>query len=166
VYAKILLGLCDNVQVTKRPLARKSGIIIEDLEEELLIYDGERDRGHCLNPVAAAIWRACNGRRTPAQLAARAASELSTAIPESVVRLGLEQLSRAHLLHEAWSPSRASRREILKGMLLLPAVASILAPRAVQAASCRGPGQFCTKRSECCPGLICVGGQLKRCRVI
>jgi hypothetical protein len=47
------------------PLARSTDLIVEELEEELLVYDSKAEVGHCLSPVAARVWRRCDGR-TPA----------------------------------------------------------------------------------------------------
>ena len=44
------------------PCARSEDLIVEELGEELLVYDMKADRGHCLSPVAARVWRRCDGR--------------------------------------------------------------------------------------------------------
>jgi hypothetical protein len=33
--------------------------------EEVLLYDLQRDVGHCLNSTAAAIWKLCDGNNSP-----------------------------------------------------------------------------------------------------
>ena len=50
----------------RAPLARSKDLIIEELGEELLVYDTETDRAHCLSREAAVVWRRCDGR-TPAE---------------------------------------------------------------------------------------------------
>jgi hypothetical protein len=32
-----------------KPLARKEGLVIQELPDEVLVYDLDRDRAHCLN---------------------------------------------------------------------------------------------------------------------
>jgi len=58
-----------------RPLpARKPAVIVQRGGPHTLIYDPDTDAVHVLNPTAAAIWEGCDGRRTPAELAARLAA--------------------------------------------------------------------------------------------
>ena len=51
------------------PRARKAGLIVNNLNDEVLVYDLERDKAHSLNSSAAFIWKKCNGRRTIAEVA-------------------------------------------------------------------------------------------------
>ena len=44
------------------PLARREGLVIRELADEVLVYDLDRDRAHCLNQTAAFIWQCCDGR--------------------------------------------------------------------------------------------------------
>ena len=44
-----------------KPLARKEGLVIQELPVEVLVYDLDRDKAHCLNETAAMVWRKCNG---------------------------------------------------------------------------------------------------------
>jgi hypothetical protein len=46
---------------TRRPLARSDELVIEELEDEVLIYDKKNKRAHCLSATAARVWRACDG---------------------------------------------------------------------------------------------------------
>jgi hypothetical protein len=143
--------------------ARADRVVVEEMADEVLVYDLERHRVHCLNQTAAAIWRACDGRRDGSAIAACASRELGAAVDESVVSMALDQLAKARLLEGA--PAQApSRRQVVRAAVLLPAVVSILAPRAAQAATCRGRGQTCVLQSECCPGLTCRQvGRFRRC---
>ena len=50
----------------------KSGLIqaiAETVGEELLLYDQESHTAHCLSPVAACVWRHCDGEHDLAELA-------------------------------------------------------------------------------------------------
>jgi hypothetical protein len=51
------------------PKARSEGIIIREVDGELLLYDRVRDRAHCLNETAAAVWKLCDGRTTASVIA-------------------------------------------------------------------------------------------------
>ena len=50
------------------PLARREAIITKEVDDELLVYDRERDRAHCLNETAAAIWQLCDGRTSVSEI--------------------------------------------------------------------------------------------------
>jgi hypothetical protein len=77
-----------------RPLARSTDLIIEELGEELLIYDSTADRAHSLTPVAAKVWRSCDGNTS--------APELSTklGLDADVVARALDELSGCDLLEQ------------------------------------------------------------------
>ena len=148
------------------PKARQAGIVIKKVDDEVLVYDLERDKAHCLNLSAAAIWRRCDGRTTTSGLARLLASETGTRVDERLVWLGLQDLRRSHLLEEpeVWPqpmiPNKSmSRREAVRRIGLgaavaLPLVISITAPTAVQAAvSCGARCKPCGTGSECCSGV-------------
>ena len=54
------------MELARRPLAREEDLIVEELGDELLVYDTKVDRGHSLSAVAARVWQACDGR-TPVE---------------------------------------------------------------------------------------------------
>ncbi len=43
------------------PRARRDGLLEETLGEELLLYDQNSHTAHCLSPIAACVWRHCDG---------------------------------------------------------------------------------------------------------
>jgi hypothetical protein len=51
------------------PQARKDGLLEETLGEELLLYDQDSHTGHCLSPIAACVWRHCDGEHDVTELA-------------------------------------------------------------------------------------------------
>lgn len=148
------------------PRLRKKGLLIQELRDEVLVYDLERHKAHCLNPTAALIWRHCNGRTTVSEMAALLEEELGIPADEGLVWSALEKLGRAHLLRERVTRPegvpRQSRRELLRklalglaGGVLLPAVTSILAPVAASHGSCAHVGESCATLN-CCTGCACV----------
>jgi hypothetical protein len=149
------------------PRARTEELIVEELTDEVLVYDLRRNKAHCVNSTAAAIWKLCDGRRTVEEIARRLKQPVGhQQLSEEVVWLALAQLSRTHLLDEPVSSpiasSRISRREALKRVgigaaIAVPIVVSITAPTAVQAGSCFATGHGCGTGSQCCSG-ICSGG--------
>ena len=143
------------------PEARREGLIIEELPEEILLYDLRRHRAYCLNRTAALLWRHCDGQTPVAVLAALLQNELQVPAGEEVVWLTLRQLSRADLLRKGttWplQASHYSRREVARSFallgglsVLLPTVASIVAPTAAQAATCVGSNK-CSGKPNCTP---------------
>src|ERR1700733_1989757 len=51
------------------PRARQDGLLVETVGEQLLLYDQNTHTAHCLRPVAACLWRHCDGERDVAELA-------------------------------------------------------------------------------------------------
>ena|SRR5712692_1010355 len=164
-----------------RPRQRRDGLVVEQLPQETLIYDLERHKAHCLGVVAAAVWEACDGKRSMAEIAASAGRRAGQTVPLDAVWLSLRRLSRARLLATPVALPAArvgtSRREWLKKAAALGglSVLSITAPTAAQAATCTTQttctglqNRFCTG-APCCttgpnpapPGTICkkVGNQ-------
>jgi len=47
------------------PQARSEDLVIQDIGDEVLVYDLTRHKAHCLNRTAALVWRKCDGTRTP-----------------------------------------------------------------------------------------------------
>src|SRR3712207_4559485 len=96
------------------PHARHDGLTVHELPEETLVYDRQRHRAHCLNRTAALVWRQCDGRTSIAQLAENLQRDLQAPVDESVIRVALDELERAHLLQPQGAPtvgSHFSRRD-------------------------------------------------------
>jgi hypothetical protein len=125
------------------PVARRSGLVVRELPDEVLVYDLDRHQAHCLNRTAAAVFRAADGRHDVAGLAEDLAHQAGGAADEDVVRMALEQLDKACLLEGTSGPGPAaglSRRDAmlkvgLGAAVLLPIVTSILAPTPAEAAA-------------------------------
>lgn len=157
-----LLWTMDNGTECLTPLARHEGLVVQKLDGEVLIYDLQRHRAHCLNSTAAAIWEQCDGHATIPEIAHRLQTVLHQSLDETVILHGLRQLSKRHLLEQRLSVGASiSRREVLRRVgvaaLTLPVVSSILAPTAAEAASCVGNGLSCASL-PCCTGCGCIGG--------
>src|SRR5436309_304107 len=41
----------------------RTDLIIRDLTDEVVLYDRKTRRAHCLNPIASAVWKLCDGAR-------------------------------------------------------------------------------------------------------
>jgi hypothetical protein len=134
-----------------KPRAKREGFLSEQLEDELIVYDQGRDRGHCLNRTAALVWRHADGQRTVADLATILRAELDPVADENLVWHALDRLNAAQLLEEppprSTDEMRASRRQFISKVgligvasLLLPVVTSVAAPTPAQAQSCGSSG--------------------------
>ena len=162
-----------------KPQVRKDGLVVKELPDEMLVYDLERHRAHCLNPTAALVWKHCDGRTSAKEIATLLQKELKAPpgkpgkIDEKLVWLALDRLGKAHLLEERLSPppegARFAHRELVRKLglvggltVLLPLVTSIVAPTPAEAAAtcvfdCTGEsdGTPCTQPT--C-GSFCFGG--------
>ena len=146
------------------PRRRADGLVIHDLPDEVLVYDRERDQAHCLNQTAALVWRACDGRLSPARIAQQLTAQLDQTVSEDVVLLALAILDQFHLLEpapafQATLPA-LSRRQMVRTLgvaaaVALPVITSIVAPTPAQAATCIAPGQPCSPTVLCCSSLGC-----------
>ena len=83
------------------PEARKEGLVVQHLSDEVLVYDQQRHKAHCLNETAALIWMRCDGKTTVASMAQELSKQTGTRVGEEVVWLALDQLGRSRLLQGA-----------------------------------------------------------------
>lgn len=133
-----------------KPQAREAGLVIEELDDELLVYDLERHRAHCLNNTAALVWRQCDGKTGVDAIASRLRRESHMPIDDEVVMVALRKLGKANLLRERVTLTKAlefgsSRRDLLKKLALVGglSVVTIISPTAAQAAT------GCTTKVSC-----------------
>ncbi|HEX8175857.1 MAG TPA: PqqD family protein [Pyrinomonadaceae bacterium] len=148
------------------PAARKDELVVQEVEGETLVYDLKSHKAHCLNRTAALVWKHCDDNQTVDEVARRVSQELGAPVSHEVVLLAISRMEKLGLLKG--STKRAltmSRRELVRRIgistaVALPLVTSILAPAAVQAATCGGIGAFCGGDSPpCCGGLVCCDGR-------
>jgi hypothetical protein len=149
------------------PRARTEGLVVQELGDESLVYDRESDVAHCLSPIAARVWRACDGRRDLPGLA-RLSAASEDVVAEAVAELWKKKL----LVAEPWrsdepaagvSRRRALRRIGLAGLAAapLPLIVSAVVGTPLAAASggmcvaCTGSGptDTCSSGYQCDPGI-------------
>jgi hypothetical protein len=123
-----------------KPVARRDGLLTRELPDELLVYERDEHRAHCLNRTAAAVFRHADGTRTVADLALLLAPEGDRAAGEAIVAEALDRLAEAGLLEGEPAATGWSRREMIRRVgigaaILLPVVASIVAPTPAEAAA-------------------------------
>ncbi len=137
------------------PIARTEKLLIQEVGNELIIYDRERNASHCLNPMAAQVWHYCDGQNTIKDIAKLLEKELNQDVDtQQLVWQALKDLERCHLIEEYISQSTnaasISRRKVIKTAVLVggfaigslsPAIRSIIAPTPAMAGSPRGQSQ-------------------------
>lgn len=153
----------------RMPCARREGLIIEQLAGEVLVYDCERDKAHCLNQTAALIWKYCDGKTKVSSMTRQLERDLDTnRVDEKLVWYALDQLSKDHLLEETETFVPAAmlggltRRQMVRvlgvaAVVAVPLVTTIVVPTARAATSCVSPGGGCATSAQCCGG-VCSGG--------
>ena len=134
----------------KYPRARGNDLVGEDAQNELVVYDTRTDKAYVLNPSAAAVWRACNGKRSVQEIA-HYLNQISPT-DEQTVQYALGQLH--DLLEQPADTPREflkmSRRDFLKraGLVAtaaaIPVVVKIVAPTPANAQSASGVCCICT----------------------
>jgi hypothetical protein len=139
--------------------ARKQGLLVHPVEDEVLVYDLSRHKAHCLNQSAATVWKHCDGIRSVGELARTVARELDIQFDEQMVWLAIGQLDQARLFEERVAPSpeasKMSRREVIKKVGLaaaasVPLISTIVSPTPAQAATCVARNGTCTSSLQCC----------------
>lgn len=133
-------------EVGMRIQARKDNLLVQNLDEEVVVYDQDTDQVHRLNGAAAVVWRSCDGKTTVADMAATLASETELPEDETIIHHALKQFDKAGLLLEGVPAlhdiERISRRRLIAKLsvgagiaVLLPLVSSMVAPSPVYAQS-------------------------------
>ena len=123
------------------PHARTTDLNVQSVGPETLVYDRRTDKAYVLNPTAAAVWHACNGKRSVRDLAEHLSQDSPTS--EKAVWYALGQL---HDLLEDPVPlppemARLSRRKFLKmtgavaAGVTIPLVVTLVAPAPAHAQS-------------------------------
>ena len=147
----------------QRPRARKEGLLIERLPDEVLVYDVDRKKAHCLNKSAALIWHHCDGKTSVEGISRILQQQDPGKVNGDMVWLGLDQLYEARLIEtRAIRPGlkgKLSRRDLVKRVGLavsIPLVASILAPTASASLSCVGKPCAAGCGVCTCNGVTCV----------
>jgi hypothetical protein len=129
----------------QNPRARTGELVVEDVADEVLVYDQRNDQAHCLSRDAAMVWRVCDGASSPGEIATALGLEPAT------VNRAIEELDECGLLDSA-PVAGVTRREAAIRMakvggaaVTAPLIYSIMAPTPALAAS----QAFCLSISGC-----------------
>ena len=147
-------------------MARQNGIVVQEMPDEVLVYDLDSNKAHCLNQSAALVWKSCDGTNTAQDIVRQFESTGGGKVTEDFVWLAIDQLNENGLLQNDVAPRfhGQSRRQVLKtiglaSMVALPVIASLVAPsNALGAVSCT-----CTRFDQCanraCPSTTVCNAQ-------
>jgi Coenzyme PQQ synthesis protein D (PqqD) len=150
---------------SRNPIARQNGLVVQEMPDELLVYDTESGKAHCLNHSAALVWKSCDGNNSITDIVRQFESKTGGKVSEDFVWLAMDQLNENGLLEKKLAPrfEGQSRRQVLKtiglaSMVALPVIASLVAPRnAMASVSCA-----CTAPANCngtaCPSTVNCNG--------
>lgn len=147
-----------------KPISRKTNIVVQDLENEVLIYDLEINKAFCLNKTSALVYEFADGTKTVGEISNEMSVKLKIRVSEDLVWMALEGLKKDNLLANADELTDhfggLTRREVVKrvgfaSVVMLPLISTVIAPNAVMAQSgCAGNGLSCTfasyTQSNCC----------------
>ena len=151
----------------KLPLARREGLLTQQVADETVVYDEATKEAHCLSPRAAVIFAHCDGRTTIEQLAELATDRTGEPVDVSRVLDALAQLEECELMSVGLGPTGGlSRREMLGRTAAVaggvafaaPLVTSVVAPPAVAAVTATCADILCCpccqqenlNKEECC----------------
>ncbi|HSZ13853.1 MAG TPA: hypothetical protein VK790_07445 [Solirubrobacteraceae bacterium] len=123
--------------------------------EELLIYDQDRHIAHCLSPIAACVWRHCDGERDVSELAVLAGAS------ESLAADALRELREKDLLDaepelmQGTGPGESRREAIVRVTRYGAAVAagSMIVSATAATPAMASSGEEFTKKEEEVEGL-------------
>ena len=134
---------------TSNPRARSEKLLVQNSENELLVYDLNSNRAICLNETSAFVWKNCDGTNTIEDLTNKLGANLGQKVGQELVWFALDQLHRENLLTRSQEFAvrfpKFSRREIIRkvglsSMIALPIVSSLVAPQSFHAQTCVGGG--------------------------
>lgn len=146
------------------PLARKEGLIIQAIGNELVVYDSSAKQAHNLNATATKVWKLCNGKRSVSEIAQIAGRELHQPVSEQVLWYALARLEEYGLLESTVSVPTAmagiSRREFLTkfavAAAIVPVVKTMKVPGPAQAGSFARCGDPCDSSTVCESPCTCL----------
>jgi hypothetical protein len=155
----------------RAPRARTRDLIVQELPDELMIYNAGDKKVSCLNRTVASVWRHCDGERTIAQLSRCVSAELGTRFDEAAVWYALRQLDRRELLdapiNVPGDVRKMTRREAVRALGLaavaIPLVTSMVVPPSTQAQSGGGGGACPAGQTPCTTAADCNAANNEDC---
>lgn len=160
----------------EKPLAKREDLVVQELPDELLIYDISTGRAFCLNETSAFVWRKADGQKSVAEIRRLMEFEYKSPVDEDLIWLALDQLGKDNLLENKPENKFAniSRREVIRrvgvgSLITLPIIASlttnvyaVTCPSTQPVANCQNcpNGTSCTDGTDmgvCISNGCCIG---------
>lgn len=135
------------------PFARSKNLVVQQAENEVLVYDLDTNKAICLNETSAFIWQNCDGKKDFAGIQKSVEKKFGELVSKDFIKFAIDQLKKENLIANdeeiETGFSGLSRREVIKriglgSLVALPIIASLTAPMAVSAASICNTGTVCT----------------------
>src|SRR4051812_29427960 len=150
-----------------RPSVRAEGLLVEQVNNEIVVFDTRSRQAHCLSPLAAVVFDHCNGQTSVEGMAALASEHLDEHVDVDDVQRALASLDEKELLEldpGLTRPKRIGKSAAAGGavfpapliMSVFPATAAAGAP-----ATCGGPPPIPTVL--CCPCTTGSGANKDNC---
>jgi hypothetical protein len=134
------------------PQAKTNGLVIQELSDEVLVYDLAKNKAYDLNLTSALVWQNCDGNKSVTEIAQTMEKKLNQKVPDELVWLTLEKLKKEGLVSYEKEHFKqftsVNRRELLKrasfvSLVALPVVVSLVAPIPLHAQSGGAPAPVC-----------------------
>lgn len=142
------------------PIARTTGIVVQDFKHEVLIYDLRTNKAYALNETSTAVWQLCDGNNSIDKIADLLSIKFKELVSEDIVLLSLELLKKENLLEaetvQTTSFEGLTRREAVRkigfsALVTLPVISILVAPSAINAQSLSCPGSGVPGNPNNCP---------------
>jgi hypothetical protein len=151
------------------PKARENDIVVQELKNEVILYDLVINQAYCLNETSAMVWNLCDGQSSVSDITRQLSKKLNQPVTDDLVWLALDRFKTANLLSDnneiEIEFNGLSRRDVIRkigfaSMIALPVISSLVAPTAAiaQSAACLTSGQSCPTAgvNQCCDTLACT----------
>lgn len=144
-----------------KPLARSKNLVVQQAENEVLVYDLNTNKAICLNETSALVWQNCDGKKSFLEIQKAVEKKFGELVTEDFIKFAVDQLKKENLIENKDEIETGfnglSRREVIKrvgftSLVALPIISAILAPQAALAASNLANGQACTLSTQCASG--------------
>ena len=70
------------------PKVRRSGIVVQEIENEVLVYDLKTHKAFCLNETSSIIFNHCDGKRSAKEL------KRTHQLTDEIIYLALDQFKK------------------------------------------------------------------------
>jgi hypothetical protein len=152
-----------------KPKTKTENIVVQEMENEVLIYDLQTSKAFCLNETSAIIYQLCDGKNSIEQINRSLSQKLQQPIDDKLIWLALDSFKKENLLEQSKEFTvdfnGLSRRQVIKkiglsSLLALPVIVSVVTPAAgAQASICYAAdiGVCMMAAAEICPASCAPG---------